>query len=90
MVGGCGQDGHESEAGAQEDPASDVKEAVVTSPRPGPGAHHVAAVGRGPRKKKTNMLSLPKKIFSQKINLVPGSSPAPRATRDLFSHSQLS
>ena len=48
MVGGCGQDGHEGETGAQEDPTSDVKEAVVTSPRPGPGAHHVAAIGRGP------------------------------------------
>ena len=89
MVGGCGQDGHESEAGAQEDPASDVKEAVVTSPRPGPGAYHVATISRGPIHE-TNLLSLAKQTFCQKINLVPGSSPAPRATRDLFSHSQLS
>ena len=62
MVGGCSKDGHESEAGAQEDPASDVKEAVVTSPRPGPGAHHVAAISRGP----IHVLSLPQKIFCQK------------------------
>ena len=48
MVGGGGKDGHESEARAQEDPASDVQEAVRTSPRPRPGAHHVPAISSSP------------------------------------------
>ena len=64
MVGGCGQDSHEGEAGAQEDPASDVQEAVVTSPRPGPGAHHVATIGRSPNHKK--YVTSEQKIFNKK------------------------
>ena len=50
MVGGGSKDGHEGEAGAQEDPASDVQEAVRTSPRPRPGTHHVSAIGSSPVK----------------------------------------
>ena len=66
MIGGCGQDGHECEAGAQEDPASDVKEAVVTSPRPGPGAHHVAAISRGPIQEKKYVVTTKKKYSVKK------------------------
>ena len=62
MVSGCGQDSHEGEAGAQEDPASDVQEAVMTSPRPGPGAHHVATIGRSPNHKKN-------KSYDDKVKL---------------------
>ena len=84
MVGGCSKDGHESEAGAQEDPASDVKEAVVTSPRPGPGAHHVAAIGRSPIHEK-NKFSLAKKIYPVKKKPCPRllASP-PRHQRPFF------
>ena len=85
MVGGGGKDGHEGEAGAKEDPASDVQEAVRTSARPRPGAHHVAAISGSPVMRIIYILTSQKKI-----HLVPGSSPAPRATSDLFSHWQLS
>ena len=81
MVGGCGQDGHESEAGAQEDPASDVQEAVRTSPRPRPGAHHVPAISSGPGIKEYTLCPL-KRILGEKstLSLAPRPPPAPPAT----------
>ena len=48
MVSGGGQDGHKSEAGAQQDPAADVQEAVGAAPGPGPAAHHVATIRSSP------------------------------------------
>lgn len=48
MVSGGGQDGHKGEAGAQEDPAADVQEAVGAAPGPRPGTHHVATIRGSP------------------------------------------
>ena len=51
MVCGGGQDGHEGEAGAEEDPAPDVEEGVARGappPEP-PGAQVLSTVGLRPQ-----------------------------------------